>query len=282
MTVPTIAAEQQAAVWEDAPNHARMYDYLLGGRSNFDVDRQVVDRTLAEAPISQVMVRRGRLFQGRVVRWCLRRGIHQFLELASGLPTIGSVHEVARTVCPGARVAYVDDDPVAVAHGEALLADDPLLSITQADIADPAAVLDAPGVAGLLDLSRPVALLAVSALHYVPGPVDELTALLAGYRQRLRGGGALAIAHGRRPPDGITARRVVEIWSRFCSPGTSISLRSTEEIQRLFAGTTLVAPGVVPLSAWPDGAPGAGATSGPPDGLDAGVALFDRDPLDRV
>src|SRR6202012_1061469 len=154
----------EAGIDFDRANAARMYDHFLGGGHNFAVDRDVAEKVAVGNPDIAAVARATRADLGRVVRWCRAAGIDQFLDLGSGVPTVGNVHEIAHQTHPGARVAYVDFEPVAVAHAQALLAQDPggaTVTIPRADLRDPASVLAAPGVADLLDLARPVALLAI-------------------------------------------------------------------------------------------------------------------------
>ncbi|MGH3545345.1 MAG: SAM-dependent methyltransferase, partial [Mycobacteriales bacterium] len=145
----------------DLPNPARMYDYYLGGAHNFAADRELAQRALAAQPALARAAQCNRHFLGRVVRYSIGAGIDQFLDLGSGIPTAGNVHQVAQQQSPLARVAYVDNESVAVAHSAELLLNNPNASITHADLRDVDAVLSAPGVAGLLDFSRPIALLTV-------------------------------------------------------------------------------------------------------------------------
>ncbi|MET0190694.1 MAG: SAM-dependent methyltransferase, partial [Pseudonocardia sediminis] len=127
-------------------NAARMYDYLLGGAHNFAVDREAADRALARRADLGEVARANRRFLGRVVRRCLDDGIDQFLDLGSGVPTVGNVHEIAHAAAPDARVAYVDIEPVAVAAGRSLVAGSDLVTVTHGDLREPAAVLGAPTV----------------------------------------------------------------------------------------------------------------------------------------
>lgn len=225
-------------------NVARMYDYWLGGAHNFAVDRAQADRIEASNHTARHAARSNRDFLRRVVQRCLADGIDQFLDLGSGVPTVGNVHEVA----PTARVAYVDHEVVAVTHSRQILATVDRATITLADLADAETVLGAPGVAGLLDFSRPVAVLAIAVLHYVPG---DLTALLAPYRERLAPGSALAISHvtDEQPDPDLTARiRAAAV--EFRHSANPVTLRSRAELTAALGGP-LVEPGLVDVTDWP-------------------------------
>lgn len=192
----------EAGIDFESANAARMYDYYLGGAHNFAVDRERAEAAIAVHPSLPYMARANRAFMGRVVRWCLaERGIDQFLDLGSGVPTVGNVHEVAHEHDPHARVAYVDFEPVAVAHASTIIADAGLanVTVTRADAREPEAVLGAPGVAGLLDFDRPVALLAVALFSFIAG---DAAGLLARYRAALSGPGLVDLVDWPSPTDG--------------------------------------------------------------------------------
>src|SRR5947209_6612941 len=146
----------------DRPNAARMYDYALGGSHNFAVDREMVEQVEKIMPGSSLIAHVNRAFLQRAVRLCLDAGIRQFLDIGSGIPTVGSVHEVAQAVDPRARVAYVDVDPVAVAHSRAILVDNPYATAVPGDVRHPAEVLADSEVTALLDLGQPVAVLLIA------------------------------------------------------------------------------------------------------------------------
>jgi hypothetical protein len=229
------------------PNLARMYDYYLGGSHNFAVDRQEADRALRDAPHARTFALANRAFLGRVVRWLLRAGIDQFLDLGSGIPTVGNVHEIAHATHPHVRVAYVDIEPVAVAAASAMLDGEPRVTITQADVRDPRVVLSAPGVAELLDFGRPVAVLALAVLHAVPD-ADDPAAVLAGYREVCAPGSYLAVSHLSATSFSTTQQAVVrDVLDRTPTP---VTMRTPEQIAAMLAGWELVDPGVVLLPAW--------------------------------
>src|SRR6266851_9400091 len=149
------------------PNVARIYDYLLGGKDNFAADREAARQLIEAIPDVAAIARDNRSFLGRVVRYLATSGgIRQFLDLGGGLPTQANVHELAQAVAPGARVVYVDNDPVVASHGRALLASGDQVGMVLGDLRNPANIMQDPGVTGLIDLTQPVAVLCTSTLHF--------------------------------------------------------------------------------------------------------------------
>ncbi|MDD7936681.1 SAM-dependent methyltransferase [Actinomycetospora straminea] len=189
----------EAGIDVDRANAARIDDYLLGGACNFAVDREQAAKILAQNPDMAYVCRANRDFLRRAVEWCLAAGITQFLDLGSGVPTVGNVHEIALAHRPDARVAYVDFEPVAVAHAHEVVDGLPTVGITRADMRDPDGVLGAPGVRDLLDPDLPTALLTVAVLHFVPDPA--LPAILARYRAALAPGSVHVMSHGSADHD---------------------------------------------------------------------------------
>lgn len=240
----------------DRANAARIYDYLLGGGHNFAVDREQAAKILAGNPDMSRVCQANRAYLGRVVRWCLERGIAQFLDLGSGVPTVGNVHEIAHALDPSARVAYVDFEPVAVMHARDIVATIPTASVTAADLRDPEAVLAAPGVAELLDLSRPVALLSVAVLHFIPD--DDLADVLARYRAALAPGSVHALSHGSADHDDpAVAERMRATGQGYRGSATEVTLRDRPVIHRLLGELELAAPGMVDVVDWPADRPDA-------------------------
>ncbi|MER5391590.1 SAM-dependent methyltransferase [Saccharopolyspora sp. NPDC002686] len=230
------------------PNVARMYDYYLGGAANFAVDREAAERALAITPEIGRFARMNRLFLGRAVRYLCEQGIDQFLDLGSGVPTVGNVHEIAHQHDPDARVAYVDHESVAVAHARALLVGEPNVSVTQADIRRPADVLSAPGVSGLLDFSRPVAVLAVAIVHFVPD-ADDPARILRTYREACAPGSYLALSHAS--PITMTESETHRGQNVYRSTKTPLVVRDRDEIAGFLDGCELVEPGLAPINHWP-------------------------------
>lgn len=244
--------EQTAATYGDMdlhnPNAARMYDYYLGGAANFLPDREAADRALAITPEIGRFARANRSFLGRAVGFLCEQGIDQFLDLGSGIPTVGNVHEIAHRHNPTARVAYVDREPVAVAHARRLLDSHAHVTVTQADVREPAAVLAAPGVTELLDLDRPVAVLAVAILHFVPD-ADDPAAIVAAYHRACVPGSYLVFSHAS--PITMTEHEVHSGQQIYSTTSTPLLSRNHDEIAALLEGYTLLAPGLVPINHWP-------------------------------
>ena len=230
----------------EKPSTARMYDYYLGGSHNFEADRALAQRTIAIWPDAPHQARANRAFLRRVVAYLAEAGIDQFLDLGSGIPTSGNVHEVVREVNPAARVVYVDADAVAVAHSKALLAQVPEARAFHADLRDPAAVLDDPEIAEVLDFSRPIALLMFAVLQFV-AEEDEPGAILARYRDATAPGSYLAISHWTNEYRPESARRAEDVYSQ---ASHSAHGRSRDQIKALMAGYELVEPGLVDIINW--------------------------------
>ncbi|MGH3417262.1 MAG: SAM-dependent methyltransferase [Actinocrinis sp.] len=229
------------------PNPARMYDYFLGGFHNFEADREAAKAAEAAFPGVRASARANRDFLRRVVRYLTEQGIDQFLDLGSGVPTAGNVHEVAQEANPEARVVYVDAEPVAVHASEALLADNPGADIVHADIRNVETVLNAPQVGALLDLERPLGLIMASVLPYIPD-ADDPERLVARYRAALPSGSYLTISHGSTDdykPD--ETDNVFKVYDSSTSPITS---RTRARIASWFDGLDLVEPGVVVVTNW--------------------------------
>ncbi len=158
-----------AGIDTSTPNHARVYDYVLGGKDNFAVDREAAKKVLAVAPDTRRLARANRAFLVRTVRFVAESGIRQFIDLGTGIPTSPNVHQVARGVDASARVVYVDNDPIVVEHNHALLASDEGVVTIEADIRRPAEILGNPELEMLIDFDEPVAVLMVAVLHLVTG-----------------------------------------------------------------------------------------------------------------
>ncbi len=241
----------EAGVDFENANAARIYDYFLGGAHNLAVDRALAARVAEASPHAGVWARGNRNLLMRVVRYCVEHGVRQFLDLGSGIPTMDHVHTTARTLAPETRVAYVDFEPVAVAHSQELLADVEGVTVTRADIRDPAAVLSAPTVTEVLDFNAPVAVLAVALVHFV-SEADDPERVLAGYRDALVPGSYLAITHTSADyDDPELARRVETAAAVYRDSATPIYLRDRPRIHELLRGGELVDPGLVDISQWP-------------------------------
>ncbi|MCY7342831.1 MAG: SAM-dependent methyltransferase [Pseudonocardia sp.] len=230
----------------DRPSASRVYDYFLGGAHNFAIDRQLADAIASMTPAIGDTMRANRAFLRRAVRFLVGAGITQFLDVGSGIPTVGNVHEVAQQADPSARVVYVDVDPIAVSHSRAILADDPRTAVVHADARDPEGILADPGTQRLLDLDRPVAVLLLGVLHFVPDS-DDPAGIVARLRDGMPPGSAVAlvnVTHEDQPPEVIEAQKMSG------RTGTPIHLRSRVELRAQFDGLTLDDPGLVHIPLW--------------------------------
>lgn len=222
-----------------------MYDYALGGGHNFAVDRKMVDELDALVPLVGQMCRSNRAFLRRVVLTLVERGIRQFLDLGSGIPTVGNVHEIAQEADPQARVVYVDNEPVAISHSTQLLEGNDRATAILADMRDPAGILEHPQTRQILDFDAPVGLLIVAAYHYVAdsdGPIE----LMARYRDALVPGSYLGLSH-LHAIDSPDVASVIKVMKRSSNP---VYARSRAEIADLFTGFELLEPGLVPTGQW--------------------------------
>jgi hypothetical protein len=230
------------------PSVARMYDYFLGGSHNFEADRAAAKQVEQIFPAVTQSAQANRSFLRRVVRHLLAQGVEQFLDLGSGIPTVGNVHEIAQHDNPSARVVYVDMEPVAVSHSNALLADNPNANALLADLRATSTVL--AGARELLDFSRPIGVLVIAALHFVPDS-DDPYGKIADYLAACVPGSYLAITHASwdslTPEETAEARRVAKIYS---SSDNQLTMRTHAEVTRFFDGMELLEPGVVAVNDW--------------------------------
>jgi hypothetical protein len=226
---------------------ARMYDAMLGGEHNFAIDREAMAAVTAIDPQVRTLARANRAFLRRAVRFLVEAGVRQFIDLGSGIPTQGNVHEVAQAASPGARVIYVDNDPAAVAQSASLLADNPHADIIAADMRRPVDILSSPQVGKLIDFEQPVAVLMITILHFI-APEENPAALVAAFRDAVPEGSWLAMSHATNQDRPDTAAAVGKLYrSRATSPVTA---RSRDEILALFDGFDLVEPGLVHVPLW--------------------------------
>jgi hypothetical protein len=230
----------------DRPSAARMYDYYLGGSHNFAIDRQAAEQAITMWPDLPLLMQANRAFLRRAVRFLLAQGITQFLDIGSGIPTVGNVHEVAQQVNPTSRVVYVDIDPVAVAHSRAILAGNPLAAVVQGDARDPDQLIEQPEVQRLLDLRQPVAVLLVALLHFVPSD-DDAYRLVYRLRDMIVPGSYIVISHASFEGRPVESASHTQVYSRTPTP---MMMRSRADIERLFDGLHIVEPGVVYLPVW--------------------------------
>ncbi len=234
------------------PNAARVYDYWLDGSHNFAIDREMANKVQQLVPGVRDAARINRSFLRRVVLFLVDSGIRQCLDIGSGIPTVGNVHEVAQRADPECRVVYVDKESVAVAHSRLLLAGNDRAVAIQANLCDVEDVLGHPETTRLLDFDQPIGLLMVWVLHFIPDSWDPV-GILARYRDRLAPGSYLVLAHGTADsnPTGLT--EVLQLYRNTPEP---VYPRSHEEVLRLFAGFELVEPGLVASAFWRPSGPG--------------------------
>jgi hypothetical protein len=236
-----------AGIDTSTPNPARIYDALLGGKDNFPADHRAAEQVLAAVPSAPAMARANRAFLQRAVHYLAgEAGIRQFLDIGTGLPTQGNVHQVAQAVAADARVVYVDHDPVVHAHANALLADNTTTIALLADLREPEAIIGHPEVRRLLDLAQPVAVLLVAILHFLKDAEDP-AGIIARLRDRLADGSYLVISHATGDFDQQAAAAAARAYDRAAAP---MVLRSHAEVERLFDGFELVDPGLVQVSRW--------------------------------
>jgi len=229
----------------DVPNMARMYDYFLGGKDHLAVDRAAARAILREFPEVEQIARANRAFQARAVAFAAARGITQFIDLGAGLPTAPATHDTARAACPDARVAYVDNDELVIAHARALLAVDDKIAVIPADLRDAGAVLTDPALVQVIDLGRPVCVLLVSVLHFLrPRPADLA---VAAYRQAIAPGSYLVISAGTSTGTDPALLRTLHAAYRHTAPVTG---RSQADITAWFTGLTLTPPGLTDVHHW--------------------------------
>lgn len=230
----------------DTASAARCYDFYLGGAHNFAVDRELGRKVMEVVPNVQEIALHNRAFLRRAVRYCLDRGIRQFLDIGSGIPTAGNVHEIAHAVDQQARVVYVDNEPVAVAHSNTILDGVDNASVVHADLLDVDKVLDAPETRRLLDFSQPIAVMMVALVHFVPDSAQPRE-VIRSYHDRLPAGSYLGFSHvtGDHYPEGTTG--LVKLYENSSNP---VTLRTRDEVAELVSDFELVDPGVVYVPEW--------------------------------
>ncbi|MFD8590054.1 SAM-dependent methyltransferase [Streptomyces sp. NPDC059637] len=246
---PDAPAREPVDLRTDRPHSARMYDCYLGGKTNYPADREAVGKVLAANPTVIIAARANRAWMNRVVRYLAEReGVRQFLDIGTGIPTSPNLHEIVQGVAPEARVVYADNDPIVLAHAQALLRSTPegRTAYLDADVRDPRRILTAPELLRTLDLDRPVALSMAALLHFVPddqGAQDIVKTLV----DALAPGSFLVLSHA-------TGDFAPEEWARtvetYRASGTDAQVRSREEVARFFDGLELLEPGVVMPHQW--------------------------------
>jgi hypothetical protein len=228
------------------PNIARVYDYLLGGKDNFAADRELGDKIKEALPEVHLGVQQQRATLRRVVRYLVgEAGIRQLIDIGSGLPTAGNVHQVAQETAAGVRVVYVDNDPIVLAHARALMADDKTTFVINGDVRHPAEILKHPDLNHLIDLNRPVGLLLCGILHHILDDEDP-AGITAAYRKALPSGSYVFIHHLVDIGDPGAAA----VQAAFRQGMGRGQFRRLEQIERFFDGLDLIEPGIVPVADW--------------------------------
>jgi SAM-dependent methyltransferase len=231
----------------ERPSVARMYDYYLGGSHNFAVDRAAAQAMIAAVPDAPLMAQANRAFLRRAVQFLAGAGIRQFLDIGSGIPTVGNVHEIAQRLAPDARVVYVDVDPVAVAHSREILADNDRATVIQEDLRRPEQILEHPEVRKLLDFGEPIAVITVAVLHFIPD-WENPRGILRTIRRAVAPGSYLVLSQandaGRSDEE---CRDADQVYQRTDNP---LFARTRAELIDLFDDFKLVEPGVVWVPQW--------------------------------
>ncbi|MER8182467.1 SAM-dependent methyltransferase [Kitasatospora sp. NPDC094015] len=239
----------------DVPHPARMYDYYLGGKDNFPADRAAAEQVVSLGPLVRISARANRSFLGRSVRHLARQGITQFLDIGTGIPTAGNTHEVAQQILPDARVAYVDNDPIVLVHGRALLTGSATgtVNVVQGDLRDPKSVLADPAVRAVIDFDRPVALLLYAVLHFID-EADDPYGIVRTLLDALPSGSHLALSHGTA--DFLTTEEADRGPAVYRGATAQLTMRSKDQVARFFDGLELAEPGLVTAPLWrPDEEP---------------------------
>jgi hypothetical protein len=244
------SADAPAQVDVSKPHSARVYDYYLGGKDNYEPDRVTAERAAQSWPAVRIAVRENRAFLGRAVRFLVQEvGIRQFLDIGTGLPSGNNVHEIAQSLEPTSRVVYVDNDPIVLVHANALLTSRPegKTSYIDADLRDPRGILEAPAVTGTLDFDEPIALMLVAVLHFLTDddhPRHVVNTLLEG----LPAGSYFTASHVTPEHDPAGVRGLERTYRAGGIPAQARDAATFTELA--FAGLDLVDPGVTLVSEW--------------------------------
>jgi S-adenosyl methyltransferase len=244
-----VAVDEGAVDLElDRAHSARMYDYFLGGTTNFPADRESAGKAMAAFPAVLVAARANRQFMHRSVRHLTRLGMRQFLDVGTGIPTSPNLHEIAQATAPEARVVYTDNDPIVLTHAQALLRSSPegRTAYSQCDAQNPEALLKSPEVRETLDLGRPVALSLIALLPFITGE-SAAHDVVEHFKEALPSGSTLTISHGTADFDPEALSRAVGAYE---AAGTPVQPRSREEFTRFLDGWELLDPGITVTHRW--------------------------------
>jgi hypothetical protein len=248
------------------PHPARVYDYLLGGRDNYEVDRDTAEEMLAALPRLREAARENRRFLHRAVRTVVEAGIRQIIDIGTGIPTSPNTHEIAHSIAPQTRVLYIDNEPIVQVHAHAHLTDAPNTAFMLADFRETQAILEHPDLRSMIDLTQPTAVLAVALMHFITdqeGPAQCIAAL----RDALSPGSYLALTHATA--DGVEddVEGALSAYRRYT---VNVTPRPRAEVLRLFDGFDLVEPGLTTVAQW---RPDPGQTDPPRYGVYAGLGV---------
>lgn len=233
----------------ETPSTARVYDYYLGGKDNFQADREAGDKVIKAFPQARVLARENRGFLLRTVQYCAEAGIDQFIDLGTGIPTSPNVADIACAVNPGARVIGVDNDPVVLNHQRAVAASSVGgYTIIGGDVRRPWAILADPRLGDVIDLSRPVAVLCVAVLHFIP-EADDPTEIINAFTQTMVTGSFLTIS--AITSDDTDPAVVAQIQNAYRNASAPVIFRTADHIATWFDGVDLLHPGLVDVSQWP-------------------------------
>lgn len=234
------AQQLPSAVDGSTPSAARLYDYYLGGTTNYEVDRRAAERLRRDMPELSDAAWANRSFHQRAARWLAEsRGIRQFIDIGSGLPTQGNTHEIVRQVAPDARVVYVDIDPMVQIEAARLLAGDASTTVITADMRDPAAILSNPDIRALIDFGDPAGVLMTAVLHFVADEFDP-PGLVARYMDAVAPGSYLALSH--ITADKLPPRSVQAMYDLYAHANEHMHLRPRHEVERFFEGLEIEPP----------------------------------------
>jgi S-adenosyl methyltransferase len=230
------------------PNVARIYDYLLGGGNNYFADREAAAELVRLVPGARMACYHNRQFLQRAVRFLVSEaGIRQFIDIGTGLPTQGNVHEMAQSFQPDARVLYVDNDPVVVAHAQELLVNNPTAVAINRDLRCPEHILTHPALHALINFDEPVAILLVAVMHFIRDE-DDPSGIVAKLKTAMAPGSYLVLSHvtADELPAGAS-QKVQRLYDRTTAPGVA---RGRADIERFFDGLEMVEPGLIDVCGW--------------------------------
>jgi hypothetical protein len=230
----------------DRAHSARIYDYILGGKTNYEADRAVADASMRHFPALATSAHANRGFMHRAAQWLVEQGVRQFLDIGTGIPTSPNLHEIVHASAPEANVVYVDNDPIVLAHARALLTGTGSTAYVDGDMRDPAAIMASPQVRETLDLGAPVAFMLIAVVHFIPDD-DEAYRAVRSVVDLLPPGSYLALTSATDDFDPETGARV---RAQYAASGVQLRTRTLAEAERFFDGLELVDPGVVQVHKW--------------------------------